>query len=299
MSCMSCNTASNEARLKLSVVDGVLCGTFDGVPFAPVTLPGSGSTSGGRYFLDTDTCETVFETEEFVSSGGTSGVRYDESVSTILACGSIHSLGDVSSATPTVDCSVLTWDDTTKQWTTRVIETGTLVSNVGLDADGCLVKEDVCDLSTSFQTLNALVGINDTVATGGPFKGQAVVTDTIQNTAACAAIVTLHIYLRTCVGSGTGPYSMRLGGYLDTSLPNVTGQTEVLHYGIYSGNADADRDVTNPTYLTTEVLVPAGSSVTVTAGLWVDVITGTSLNGETSAGFPAGTSAPYARIERA
>jgi hypothetical protein len=109
------------------------------VPIVPVDLGPAikECETTTRLRFDTDNCALRYENEDYPESG-VADVIY---VCDMLRCATLSCLGDVCD-TPASSCDILVWNEAEHNWCPYTIPDDTIVTIVGVNAEGCLVKDD-------------------------------------------------------------------------------------------------------------------------------------------------------------
>src|SRR5690606_35930903 len=136
MACSTCSRTDHETNCPQEIsfeLDGtVLYGRCGAVPIRPIDLApvGQSAETDTDLSLDRSSRRLVYTGEKDTDT---------IAVADIASLMSLNDIGDVQYQIST-DGDILAYNSTTGTWTSYTIPSGTLVSTVGIDADGRLVK---------------------------------------------------------------------------------------------------------------------------------------------------------------
>lgn len=141
MSCYCGNGCEEDKCLSTLtfIVDGTdLVPRLNGVPLNPIDLKYlvRESETDTRLQLDSINKQIIYTSESAANNvSSPDGI----SVSTLASLINISDLGDVEYPVAT-DGDIISWDETLSKWISYTVPSGTIVTPVGIDADGKLVK---------------------------------------------------------------------------------------------------------------------------------------------------------------
>ncbi len=218
---MSCNCSRNcpedqcLSSLTFVIDDGYLVPRLNGVPLEPVSLTSiaENAETNTRLQLDQTGKRLVYTSED--AQKGTTSPDYIL-VSTVANLIAINDLSDVEYSVAT-DGDVLSWNGS--KWVSYTVPAGTIVTPVGVDADGRLVKDGTGGTPPAPDTIplgGILIWPAPTASMPTSFKecnGQAI---------SRTVYADLFALLGTTYGSGDGTTSFNLPNMQTRSVAGLS-----------------------------------------------------------------------------
>ena len=171
-------------------------------------------------------------------------------------------------------CRILVHSGNTSSW--YAIPDGTITGVVGVNANGCLVKDSSpCSLGGPATVIGYKpVGYSGIFATSGePISyGPTMGTPSYTNTDTCCRIVRLDAHIIVCaVPQDLGSYNVIMGMTIESNIADIGGKTTVSNYGHFSGaglGGGSYNRLTAPINVTQTVKLNPGQTVNWTVRTW-------------------------------